>query len=146
MSETEQTPPTPAKAAPAKKPKPPALEDKPFQEFIQEHFAPALKTALGDRGVTDLDLRFGQEKLAIAGMENEVCWQIKGSWRQGQRQFNLYFLNEDIQGPKGFSCATHGTAPSLLESFMIDERKVTLDLMVSYTLQRLNGQKWLDRN
>jgi hypothetical protein len=29
---------------------------------------------------------------------------------------------------------------------MIDERRVTLDLMVFYTVQRLNGQKWLARN
>ncbi|MDJ0637113.1 MAG: DUF2996 domain-containing protein [Xenococcaceae cyanobacterium MO_188.B29] len=29
---------------------------------------------------------------------------------------------------------------------MIDERRVTLDLLVLYTLQRLNGQKWLTRN
>jgi hypothetical protein len=29
---------------------------------------------------------------------------------------------------------------------MIDERKVTLDLIVFYTMQRLNAQKWLARN
>ena len=39
-----------------------------------------------------------------------------------------------------------GAQPSTIESFMIDERRVNLDLMVLYTLQRLNGQKWLVRN
>jgi len=34
----------------------------------------------------------------------------------------------------------------LLEPFLIDERKVTLDLMVFGVMQRLNGQKWLERN
>jgi hypothetical protein len=29
---------------------------------------------------------------------------------------------------------------------MGDERKATLDLMVLFTLKRLNGQKWLARN
>jgi hypothetical protein len=29
---------------------------------------------------------------------------------------------------------------------MIDERKVSLDLLLLYTVQRLNGQKWLVRN
>jgi len=36
--------------------------------------------------------------------------------------------------------------PSTLEPFLIDERKVTLDLMVFGVMQRLNGQKWLERN
>ncbi|NES81812.1 MAG: DUF2996 domain-containing protein, partial [Moorea sp. SIO2B7] len=47
---------------------------------------------------------------------------------------------------KAFSYATNGAKPSTIESFMIDERKVTLDLMVMYTIQRLNSQKWLSRN
>ncbi|MGB3208973.1 MAG: DUF2996 domain-containing protein, partial [Crinalium sp.] len=36
--------------------------------------------------------------------------------------------------------------PSTLEPFLIDERKVTLDLMVFGVIQRLNAQKWLVRN
>jgi hypothetical protein len=53
-------------------------------------------------------------------------------------------MKEDISGPKFFCAADNGTKPSILESFMIDERKVTLDLMLLYTVQRLNGQKWLN--
>ena len=69
-----------------------------------------------------------------------------GTWNKGQRQFKLYFPDESIKGQKAFSYAVNGKSPSTIESFMIDERKITLDLMVLYTLQRLNGQKWLTRN
>ena len=134
------------KATKAKKTKPPVVEDKPFPEFMQQHFTPALKKAFAGEGVTDIELEFTQKKLAIIGANDEPCWQIIGKWNQGQRQFNLYFLDENIKGKKAFSYTTSSNIPSTIESFMIDERRVTLDLMVMYTLQRLNGQKWLTRN
>ena len=134
-----------AKSARAKKPKPPALEDKPFREFIEEHFLPSLKEALTAKGIEDIELNFTQDKLPGI-ISPERCWQVKGNWLAGERQFNLYFLQENIKGQKAFSYGTNGVEPSTLESFMIDERKVTLDLMVLYILQRLNGQKWLVRN
>lgn len=151
----EETTPTPetqtgeAKAKPpaAKKPKEPTIEEKPFPEFMEQHFTPALKQALAGKGLTDLDLSFKKAQIPVIGLSSsEPCYMVQGSWQQGQRQFNLYFLDEDINGKKAFSCNTNGTKPSLLESFMIDERKVTLNLLVLYTLQRLNGQKWLTRN
>ena len=39
-----------------------------------------------------------------------------------------------------------GTEPSLLESFLIDEKRINLALLQSRLLQRLNGQKWLGGN
>ncbi len=136
-----------AKAAKAKKAKAPAVEDKPFTEFMQQHFAPALKEALAGQGLEDIELTFAKEKLPIVDLNPEdQCWQVIGNWQNGQRQFNLYFLDENIKGKKAFSCTANGAKPSTIESFMIDERKVTLNLMVMYTLQRLNGQKWLTRN
>ncbi len=151
---TEETKPTPAppktptaKPAAAKKPKKPAIEDKPFTEFIEEHFNPALKSALADKGVTNLTLSFLKIPIPVTGIaDSKEYWQVIGNWQNGQRQFNIYFLDENIKGKKAFSCTTNEKKPSTLESFMIDERKVTLDLMVLYTLQRLNGQKWLTRN
>ena len=134
-----------AKTAKGKKPKPPALEDKPFREFIEQHFTPALQDAFTSKGIEDMELTFSQDNLPTATAA-ESCWQVKGNWLNGQRQFNLYFLEENIKGPKAFSCATNGAQPSTIESFMIDERRITLDLMVLYTLQRLNGQKWLSGN
>ncbi|MBR8827732.1 MAG: DUF2996 domain-containing protein [Gomphosphaeria aponina SAG 52.96 = DSM 107014] len=133
-----------AKPVEGKKAKPPAVEDKPFTEFIEQHFTPALKEALASQGIKDVELTLAKENLPIGGTEQ--CWQVKGNWQQGKRQFNLYFPDEDIKGKKAFSYGTNGAKPSTIESFMIDEKKVTLDLMVLYTLQRLNGQKWLLRN
>lgn len=152
-SETEEKPAKAAKAKPegdakpkAKKEKPPALEDKPFPEFINEHFLPNLSETLGNVGVKDLELKFEKRPIPIAGLGDSDCWQVIGHWQNGQRQFNIIFSKEDISAPKFFCYADNGAKPSTLESFMIDERKVNLDLMVFYTVQRLNGQKWLVRN
>jgi hypothetical protein len=136
----------PAAKAAAKKEKAPAVEDKPFVEFIQQEYLPAVQKAITQQGVPDLQLSFAKQKVPITGFESgEECWQLIGSWQNGLRQFNLYFPDEDIQGKKGFSC-NEGKKPSTLESFLIDERKITLDLMVFGLVQRLNGQKWLGRN
>ena len=147
MAEETNKKPAEAKAKTAKKAKPPKLEDKPFNEFIEQHFTPALKEALVSEGIEDINLNFAKETIPIKGVsQNEPCWQIIGTWANGNRQFNVYFPDEDITGQKAFSYATDGKQPSTIESFMIDERRITLDLMVLYTLQRLNGQKWLTRN
>jgi hypothetical protein len=151
--ETNATPPEqqaasaqPAAKAKSKKEKPPAVEDKPFTEFMAQDFVPALEAAFTKVGIDDISLSFIQEPLPIEGISTEPCWQVKGSWKRGAYQFNLYFPDEDIKGQKGFSFATNGAPPSILESFMIDERKVTLDLMVLYVLQRINAEKLLVRN
>lgn len=133
--------------AKAKKEKPPAVEDKPFNEFIEQEYVPALKKAFAKEGIEDVDLSFVKDKIQIPGLSKaEACWQVAGSWKNGQRQFKVYFPGEDINKQKAFSWSTNGAKPSTLESFMIDERKVTLDLLVLYTIQRLNAQKWLTRN
>jgi hypothetical protein len=133
-------------AAKPKKEKPPALEDKPFPEFMTQHFVPGLKDAMAKVGVNDLELVFEKRPYPLQGVITEECWQVVGHWDGGQRQFVIGFSKDDISAPKFFCFADKGATPSTLESFMIDERKVTLDLMVLYTLQRLNGQKWLVRN
>jgi hypothetical protein len=134
-------------AAKAKKEKAPKLEDKPFNEFISEHYLPTLKEAMAQSGIEDADLTFVQQGVPIQGANsNEPCWQVVGKWQNGERQFNIYFPDEDISGQKAFSSSTYGNAPSTIESFMIDEKRVNLDLLVMYTIQRLNAQKWLTRN
>lgn len=136
-----------AKGAKAKKEKPPAVEDKPFKEFIEQDYLPALKAAFVQQGVEEVELAFVKDKIQIPGLsQNSDCWQVRGSWKDGNRRFNVYFPDEDINKQKAFSWATNGAHLSTLESFMIDERKVTLDLLVFYTIQRLNAQKWLVRN
>ncbi|CEJ42449.1 DUF2996 domain-containing protein [Umezakia ovalisporum] len=142
----ETAPPKEKKPPAAKKEKPPAVEDKPFVEFMQQDYLPSLQTAIAQQGVPDLQLSFAKQKVPIVGFHSaEECWQVIGSWQNGQRQFNLYFPDENITGRKGFSC-NEGRKPSTLESFLIDERKITLDLLVFGLVQRLNSQKWLGRN
>ena len=135
--------------AAAKKEKPPAIEAKPFAEFIQTHYLPSLQENFVKQGLSDVELKLLKQKIAVVGYDSEPeCWQIEGAWTvPGQkRQFNLYFYDENIQGSRGFSVTDSGKTASTLESFRIDERKVTLDLLVLGTLQRLNAQKWLARN
>jgi len=130
-----------------KKEKPPAPEKKPFAEFIQEDYLPALEAGLEKQGITDLKLNFTQAQIAVQGMEKEPsCWQVIGTWKNGQHQFNVYFFKEDIKGQRAFSYSQNGAKPSTLEPFLIDERKITLGLLVFGVITRLNGQKWLTLN
>ncbi|MDY7020847.1 MAG: DUF2996 domain-containing protein [Cyanobacteriota bacterium] len=134
------------KPAAAKKEKPPAVEDKPFAEFIEQDYLPALKEALKKEGLEDLELKFAKEKLPKSLGSSEACWQVVGKWQSGKRQFNVYFPNEDIKAQKVFSCATNSSEPSVIEPFLGDERRINLGLLVFGVVQRLNAQKWLNRN
>lgn len=135
------------KPAAAKKEKPPALEDKPFSEFVQEHYIPALGKALKERGIGDLELKLVNEKIPVVGMSQEPpCWQVVGTWKDKQRQFRVYFFKEDISGQRAFSFTSNASKASTLEPFLIDERRVNLDLLVFGVFQRLNAQKWLALN
>ena len=87
-------------------------------------------------------LELEQAAMPVVG---ETCWQIRGEL-PGDRRFWLCFTKDDIQAPKTFAVAEAGASPSLLESFLIDEKRITLALLVSRTVQRLNGQKWLGPN
>lgn len=138
-----------AKAAPkAKKEKPPKIEDKPFNEFMEQHFVPELDKALHDGGWQGVALSFAKAPLAVKGAaSDEEYWQVQGHRTTGSdRQFHIVFAKEDISGPKYFYYSQGDSPSSTVEQFMGDERRITLDLMVLYTLQRLNGQKWLTRN
>lgn len=133
--------------AAAKKEKPPAIEEKPFTEFIEQHFIPSLDTAFKEKGIDDIQLTLNQQPLGVFGVsDRESYWHVKGKWKGGDRQFNIVFTKDDIKSPKLFYLADKGAQPSTIEQFMGDERKINLDLMVLFTLMRLNGQKWLARN
>ncbi|MBW4523243.1 MAG: DUF2996 domain-containing protein [Scytolyngbya sp. HA4215-MV1] len=146
----EQAPASPQAEKPPKKAKPPAVEDKPFAEFIQKDFLPALSEGLAKQGIQNVKLVFEKQKIPVVGYTQlPECWQVIGRWRSDRkqpRQFNLYFFSEDIQGQRAFSHTESGGNPSTLEPFLIDERKINLDLLIFGTVQRLNAQKWLVRN
>jgi Protein of unknown function (DUF2996) len=122
-----------AAAKAAKKEAKPTVESKPFADFIKQDFIPALEKAFAAQEYQDLELTFNNN-------------QVAGTWDDGQKQFIVYFPDGDIQGRKAFSEASNGIAPSTIESFLIDERKVTLDLLVFGVVQRINAQKWFGRN
>ncbi len=134
-------------AAGAKKAKAPAVEDKPFAEFIEQDYIPALKTALAQKGIEDLQIAWSKQKVTMPGFTSEESWaQVKGDWLGGERHFRVYFPTEDIKGPRAFSCFERVNQPSTLEPFLIDERKIDLDGLVFYVVQRLTAQKWVTRN
>ncbi len=122
--------------------KPPKPEDKPFQNFINEEFIPCLRKALSDHGKLPITLSLTQENRPVVGGQ---CWIVKGEIHPARR-FWLCFSEEAINSKKTIILAETGTEPSLLESFLIDEKRTTLALLLSRTLQRLNGQKWLSPN
>ena len=135
------------KTVPPKKEKPPAVEAKPFIDFIQQDYLPALTQALVAKGITDLQVELERSKIAIKGFETVPdCNQVIGRWERGSRQFNVYFFDDSIQGQRAISCVDGGNKASTIEPFLIDERKITLDLLVSGVILRLNSQKWLLRN
>lgn len=136
-----------SKAKAKAKEKPPEPEEKPFQDFIRDHYLPELEQALKAEGLDDIQLAFDQQPLPVVGADSDtVYWQVRGRWQDGKRWFAIAFTKEDIKGAKLFCYADNGAKPSTIEQFMGDERKVNLGLMVLYAVQRLNAQKWLTRN
>ncbi len=129
--------------SPQTKPKkPPKPEDKPFNEFINDELIPALKKSLIEKSVTISQIQLIEGERPVVG---GPCWMLYGEIASGRR-FWLSFSEEKITSTKNIALAERGSNPSLLESFLIDERKTTLALLISRLLQRLNGQKWLDAN
>ena len=131
-----------AAAKPAAKPKPPAPEDKPFETFVPELLLPALAQEVQSYGGPAPELAFRQGPMPVVGSD---CWMVTGEL-PGERRFWLCFTQPDIASAKTIAVAEAGASPSLLESFLIDEKKMTLALLVSRLVQRLNGQKWLGPN
>jgi len=131
-----------ATAAPVAKAKPPAPEDRPFEAFVPELLLPALIKEVEAYGGPAPQLSFEQGPMPVVG---SPCWLVKGSL-PGERRFWLCFTATDLSAPKTIAVSEGGGEPSLLESFLIDEKKITLALIVSRLVQRLNGQKWLGPN
>lgn len=136
MSDSAQPAATPAK------PKPPAPEDLPFATFVPELLIPALAKEIQGYGGPAPELAFEQGPMPVVGAD---CWMVIGQL-PGERRFWLCFTGADINAAKTVAVAEAGSEPSLLESFLIDEKKMTLALLVSRLVQRLNGQKWLGPN
>ncbi|WP_320664456.1 DUF2996 domain-containing protein [Prochlorococcus sp. MIT 1223] len=140
-SKTDQSLPD-TKSGSKKPEKPPKLEDKPFEEFINDHLIPDLITSFKSNGILQTKITLEEKERPVVGGK---CWILEGTINQGRR-FWLCFAEKKISSSKTFLIAETGSEPSLLESFLIDEKKTTLPLLRSRILQRLNGQKWLLSN
>tara|TARA_Y100001978_G_C23638105_1_gene406912 strand:+ start:95 stop:646 length:552 start_codon:yes stop_codon:yes gene_type:complete len=127
---------------PKKPVKPPKIEDKPFGEFITKHFIPELKSTIESKGISVDDIKLIEGQRPVVGGN---CWMVFCQISE-QRRFWLCFTKDSITSDKTILLAESNSEPSIVESFLIDEKKTTLPLLISRVLQRLNGQKWFGMN
>ena len=129
-------------ALPKKPVKPPKLEDKPFVEFITKYFIPGLTKSMQEKGIQINNINLSQGYRPVVG---GLCWIVFCEITK-DRKFWLCFNEEAITSDKTILLAESDSEPSIVESFLIDEKKTTLPLLISRVLQRLNGQKWIGAN
>ena len=127
---------------PKKPSKPPKLEDKPFDEFITKFFIPELKKSILNKGSDVNEIKLIEGNRPVVGGK---CWMVFCELSY-DRKFWLCFNKDIITSDKTILLSESNSAPSIVESFLIDEKKTTLPLLISRVLQRLNGQKWIGAN
>ena len=118
------------------------IEKKPFQEFINTHLIPALIEEINQRGLEIGNINLTNSNRPIAG---DKCWVINCEIKD-TCNFWLSFEKDDISSLKSISLSKPNQTPSIIESFLIDEKRITLNLIISRLLQRLNGQKLIGVN
>ena len=118
------------------------IEKKPFQEFINIHLIPAFIEEINQRGLEIININLKNTNRPIAG---DKCWVINCEIKD-TCIFWLCFEKEDISSLKSISLSKPNQKPSIIESFLIDEKRITLKLIISRVLQRLNGQKLIGVN
>ena len=118
------------------------IEKKPFQEFINDHLIPSLIEEIRLRGLEVNEINLQNTNRPIAG---DKCWVINCEIKD-TCNFWLSFEKDDISSLKSISLSKPNQKPSIIESFLIDEKRITLKLIISRVLQRLNGQKLIGVN
>ena len=118
------------------------IEKKPFQEFVNVHLIPSLIEEINQRGLEINYINLQNTNRPIAG---DKCWVINCEIRD-TCNFWLSFEKDDISSLKSISLSKPNQTPSIIESFLIDEKRITLKLIISRVLQRLNGQKLIGVN
>jgi len=118
------------------------IEKKPFQEFINIHLIPSLKEEINQRGLEVNNINLENTNRPIAG---DKCWVVNCEIKD-TCSFWLSFEKEDISSSKSISLSKPSQKPSIIESFLIDEKRITLKLIISRVMQRLNGQKLIGIN
>ena len=118
------------------------IEKKPFQEFINDHLIPSLKEEINQRGFEVNNINLKNTNRPIAG---DKCWVINCEIKD-TCNFWLSFEKDDISSFKSISLSKPNQKPSIIESFLIDEKRISLKLIISRVIQRLNGQKLIGVN
>ena len=118
------------------------IEKKPFQEFVKAHLIPSIEKEFKKRGFEVEEITFKNTLRPIAG---DKCWVINCVIKD-TCNFWLSFEKEDISSSKSISLSKPNHKPGIIESFLIDEKRITLLLIISRILQRINGQKLLGVN
>ncbi len=131
----------PAKTTPKPKKELP-IEKKPFQEFINNYLIPAFVEEITQRGLEINNIFLKNTNRPIA---EDKCWVVNCEIKD-TCSFWLSFEKEDISSLKSISLSKPNQKPSIIESFLIDEKRITLKLIISRVIQRLNGQKLIGFN
>ena len=118
------------------------IEKKPFNEFINNHLIPTLIDEFKERGFKVNEIYLKKTNRPISGDE---CWVIYCDVEE-TCTFWLSFERDDISSLKSISLCKPNQKPSVIESFLIDEKRITLKLIISRIFQRLNGQKLIGIN
>ena len=103
---------------------------------------PELIEEIKQRGLKIKNINLKNANRPIAG---DKCWVINCEI-EDTCSFWLSFEKEDISSLKSISISKPNQEPSIIESFLIDEKRITLKLIISRVLQRLNGQKLIGVN
>ena len=106
------------------------------------HLIPALIEEINQRGLEINNIKLTNTNRPIAG---DKCWVINCEIKD-ICNFLLSFEKDDISSLKSISLSKPNQKPSIIESFLIDEKRITLKLIISRVLQRLNGQKLIGIN
>ncbi|CAI7813151.1 unnamed protein product [Closterium sp. NIES-53] len=103
---------------------------------MSEDVIPALLGGLGkEEGVRNVEINFTDNVLCGSFIKNDI-----------PINFWAYFPDGALDGSRGFSLTSYGNPPSTVEPFIIDERKVTPELLVFWITKRLFAQKLLALN
>ncbi len=118
------------------------IEKKPFNEFVNDHLLPSLVKEFNEKGLEVVEIYLKKTSRPITG---DICWVIYCDIKD-ICNFWLSFEKDDISSLKSISLCKSNQTPSVIESFLIDEKRITLKLIISRILQRLNGQKLIGIN
>ena len=109
---------------------------------MNDYLIPEIKNQFKLIGKEVNNINLQKTNRPIAG---DICWVIYCEIND-TCNFWLSFEKDDITSLKSFSLCKNYEKPSIIESFLIDEKKITLKLIISRILQRLNGQKLIGAN